>query len=151
MSPTLCPEYNCVQLSHIFCSYLTGHEDMAIGSVSVPTKCHLRCSPLKPCCLLLSALSGDLSHGRNSAVLFAVVALPAQSVLLPWTPAVCLWCQSPCPGPLGSSELQLSGRAASPGAKKPPTGCDTLWSQNKAKKKSLNNAPSASENKQKPC
>lgn len=46
LSPMLCPQCNFIHLSHLLCSYLTGHKDMAMGSISAPTKCHLHCSPL---------------------------------------------------------------------------------------------------------
>lgn len=111
MSPRLCSQCSRVHSLVIFlCSHQTGHGDMAMGSLSVPRKCHLPCSPL------LMAGSGDLSPQLKQCH-------PGQS------PS-----PDPHPWPLGRSELQIPWGTALPSSRGAATRQDGPVVSEKCKK-----------------
>lgn len=99
--PMLCPQCNCAHLSHLFCSCLTGHKDMAMGSIPVPPALQ----PIKPQATPRSFYAaGDPSQGRNNTI---------HSGLPPGTrPAL-----DPSPAS-GGTEPRVPWRMALPGSQK---------------------------------
>lgn len=113
------PQRNCAHLSHLFCSYLTGHKDMAMESIPVPTKCHLPCSPLNHRPHLVPSMLLE-THHRAEITQYTVVFL--QALALPWTHPLPL--VGPSPRSPGGWHCQA--------ANKEPISHYPLWSQRNA-------------------